>query len=246
MSVSGGTIGERQLSRVSDSSSAESIADAPGQELKFSIQGKPSFELPLSEVANSNIAGKNEVALEFNPPKPPAADSKDLSKRPPDDLVEIRFYVPGPSILPKGSDAGSDAEDEVEEDDEGNEISAAEAMHNKIKEKADIGTVLGKSICIFEDALILTPRYVYLISQIVSADEAEDDTRSTFTTTRYDLLENQQITEFHLLLSIESSSSPNSTIYMFSSCSVSTHPSVKELQDTPSLWLNGQRMRKLT
>ena len=128
--------------------------------MKFSIQGKPSFELPLSQVANSNIAGKSEVALEFNPPKPSAPDSKDLSKRPPDDLVEIRFYVPGSSILPKGSDAGSDAEDEVEEDDEGNEISAAEAMHNKIKEKAKIGTVLGKSICIFEDALILTPRYV--------------------------------------------------------------------------------------
>jgi structure-specific recognition protein 1 len=74
----------------------------------------------------------------------------------------MRFYVPGVSILPKGSDAGSDAEDEVEEDEDGNEISAAEAMHNKIKEKADIGTVVGTSIVIFEDALILTPRYISL------------------------------------------------------------------------------------
>jgi hypothetical protein len=154
--------------------------------------------------------------------------------------------VPGSSILPKGSDAGSDAEDEVEEDDEGNEISAAEAMHNKIKEKAKIGTVVGKSICIFEDALILTPRYVCLRNHTLQADEAEDDTRSTFTTTRYDSLGNQQITEFHSHLFTESSFSPNSMIYMSSSYSVLTHPSVKELQDIRSSWHNGQRMRKLT
>lgn len=133
--------------------------------MKFSVQSKPSFELPLSEIANSNIAGKNEVALEFNPPQPPATDSKDLSKRPPDDLVEMRFYVPGVSIIPKGSDAGSDAEDEVEEDEDGNEISLAEALHNKIKEKADIGKDVGTSIVIFEDALILTPRLVDLLLQ---------------------------------------------------------------------------------
>ena len=145
--------------------------------MKFSIQSKPSFELPLSAIANSNIAGKNEVALEFNPPKPPATDSKDLSKRPPDDLVEMRFYVPGASIVPKGSDAGSDAEDEVEEDEDGNEISAAEAMHNKIKEKADIGTDVGTSIVIFEDALILTPRYVFLFKPRLSLNNVEDDTR---------------------------------------------------------------------
>ena len=145
--------------------------------MKFSIQSKPSFELPLSAIANSNIAGKNEVALEFNPPKPPTTDSKDLSKRPPDDLVEMRFYVPGASIVPKGSDAGSDAEDEVEEDEDGNEISAAEAMHNKIKEKADIGTDVGTSIVIFEDALILTPRYVFLFKPRLSLIHQEDDTR---------------------------------------------------------------------
>jgi hypothetical protein len=154
--------------------------------------------------------------------------------------------VPGSSILPKGSDAGSDAEDEVEEDDEGNEISAAEAMHNKIKEKAKIGTVLGKSICIFEDALILTPRYVHIEMFVGRADEAEDDTRLTFTTTLYDLLGNPQTTEFHSHPFTEFSFSPNSTIYMSSSYSVSTHPSVKELQDIHSSWRNGPRMRKLT
>jgi structure-specific recognition protein 1 len=72
----------------------------------------------------------------------------------------MRFYVPGLSIRSKGSDAGSDADDEVDVDDEGNEISAAEMMHNQIKEKADIGAVVGESIVLFEDVLILTPRCV--------------------------------------------------------------------------------------
>jgi len=85
-----------------------------------------------------------------------------------------------------------------------------------------------------------------MMSYLVLADKIEDDTRSTSTTTRYDLSVNQQITEFHSHPSTESSSSPNSTIYMFSSYSVSTRPSVKELQDTHSWWHNGQRMRKLT
>jgi structure-specific recognition protein 1 len=129
-----------------------------GHDVTFSVQGKPSFEIPLSSIANSNIAGKNEVALEFNPAEPFKQDPKNLSSRPPDELVEMRFYVPGASIRPKGSDAGSDAEDEVDIDEDGKEISAAEMMHNMIKEKADIDAFVGESIVLFEDVLILTPR----------------------------------------------------------------------------------------
>ena len=108
-------------------------------------------------VANSNIAGKNEVALEFSPQPPSNTEAKSASARVPDELVEMRFYVPGKSMKSKGSDAGSD-EEETDLDEAGNEISAAEAMHNIIKEKADIGAVVGDSIVVFEDVLILTPR----------------------------------------------------------------------------------------
>ncbi len=108
-------------------------------------------------VANSNIAGKNEVALEFSPLPPQLTDSRNHTARQPDELVEMRFYVPGKSMKNKGSDAGSD-EEETELDEDGNEISAAEAMHNIIKEKADIGAVVGDSVVVFEDVLILTPR----------------------------------------------------------------------------------------
>ncbi|KAK8844846.1 FACT complex subunit POB3 [Kwoniella newhampshirensis] len=132
-------------------------AQVSGNDVVFQVQGKTSFDVPLSLVGNSNIAGKNEVALEFNPPAPTAHDPKDLGKRPPDELVEMRFYVPGKSMKSKGSDAGSDGE-ETELDEDGNEISAADAFHNLIKEKADIGAVVGDSIVVFEDILVLTPR----------------------------------------------------------------------------------------
>ncbi|WWD22603.1 FACT complex subunit POB3 [Kwoniella shandongensis] len=132
-------------------------AQVSGNDIVFQVQGKTSFDIPLSLVGNSNIAGKNEVALEFNPPTPTVHDPKDLGKRPPDELVEMRFYVPGKSMKSKGSDAGSDGE-ETELDEDGNEISAADAFHNLIKEKADIGAVVGDSIVVFEDILVLTPR----------------------------------------------------------------------------------------
>ena len=128
-----------------------------GGEIVFSVQGKTTFELPLSMVANSNIAGKNEVAVEFNPLPPQLTDTKNPTLRVPDELVEMRFYVPGKSMKSRGSDPGS-GEEETDLDEDGNEISAAEAMHNIIKDKADIGAVIGESIVIFEDILILTPR----------------------------------------------------------------------------------------
>ncbi|KIR58185.1 FACT complex subunit POB3 [Cryptococcus bacillisporus CA1280] len=132
-------------------------AQVKGTDLVFQVQGKTAFDVPLSQVANSNIAGKNEVALEFNPSSDYKFDPKDLNKRPPDEMVEMRFYIPGKSMKMAGSDAGSGGE-ETELDEEGNEVSAADAFHSLIKEKADIGAVVGDSIVVFEDCLILTPR----------------------------------------------------------------------------------------
>ncbi|ODN86799.1 FACT complex subunit POB3 [Cryptococcus wingfieldii CBS 7118] len=132
-------------------------AQVQGNDLAFQVQGKTAFDIPLSQVANSNIAGKNEVALEFNPSSNYSFDAKDLSKRPPDELVEMRFYIPGKSMKKVGSDAGSGGE-ETDLDDEGNEVSAADAFHNLVKDKADIGAVVGETIVVFEDCLILTPR----------------------------------------------------------------------------------------
>lgn len=72
-------------------------------------------------------------------------------------MVEIRFYVPGTHTKAKGSDAGSQKSD----DEDGEEISAAQAFHDTVKEKAEIGQVAGDIILSFEEILVLTPRGRY-------------------------------------------------------------------------------------
>lgn len=67
-------------------------------------------------------------------------------------MAEIRFYVPGTQA--KGSQK-SDGEDE------GEEISAAQAFHNTVKERAEIGQAAGDIILSFEEVLVLTPRGRY-------------------------------------------------------------------------------------
>jgi structure-specific recognition protein 1 len=109
--------------------------------------------LPLNNVANSNIAGRTEVSLEFsNPPLQKKA------KGMPDEMTEIRFHVPGTHTRIRGSDAGSQKSDD---DDDDEETSAAQAFHDAIKEKAEIGQVIGDLVLSFEEVLVLTPRGRY-------------------------------------------------------------------------------------
>lgn len=107
--------------------------------------------MPLQKVANSNIAGRTEVSLEFA-----SSAATRPSKGAGDELMEIRFYVPGTHTKDTGSDAGEDAADvDVEE------TSAAQAFHDAIKEKAELGEVTGDMIINFEEVLVLTPRGRY-------------------------------------------------------------------------------------
>lgn len=127
------------------------VTDFQGQDLAFLVSNKTIFELPLTNVANSNIAGRTEVSLEFATPS-----SKKPSKGALDELVEIRFYVPGTQPKERGSDAGSQ-----HSEDEGEEVSAAQAFHDAVKEKAEIGQVAGDVVLSFEEVLVLTPRGRY-------------------------------------------------------------------------------------
>ncbi|KIY46742.1 SSrecog-domain-containing protein [Fistulina hepatica ATCC 64428] len=125
------------------------VTDFQGAQLAFMVQEKTAFELPLHNVANSNIAGRTEVSLEFG--------SKSDSKIAGEELVELRFYVPGVHTkVQSASDAGSDAEQEEEE-----EVSAAQVFHDMVKEKAELGQVTGDLILSFEEVLIITPRGRY-------------------------------------------------------------------------------------
>jgi structure-specific recognition protein 1 len=113
------------------------------------------------------MAGKNEVALEFS--APPAQSSS--SSKPVDELMEMRFYVPGRSIKQRGSDdedeERSDDEEEGELDEEGNEISAAQSFHDRIKKAARVGDTAGEEIVSFSEVLVVTPRYVFHLPEVV-------------------------------------------------------------------------------
>lgn len=130
-------------------------ADFERDELVFNVAGKPAFEIPYSHVSNSNLVGKTEVAVEFN------LQSADDRQRAGDELVEMRFYVPG--VVSTGGD-----EDQVKEEEDGeptangaDEQSAAQVFYDNLKDKADIGVVAGEAIVSFTDTLFLTPRGRY-------------------------------------------------------------------------------------
>jgi structure-specific recognition protein 1 len=89
---------------------------------------------------------------------PSDSAGKKPSKGQPDEMVEIRFFVPGQSTRVKGSDMGSNVSDA---EDDGEDISAAQAFHDAIKEKAELGHVSGDIILSFEEVLVLTPRGRY-------------------------------------------------------------------------------------
>ncbi|KAG5719278.1 FACT complex subunit POB3 [Termitomyces sp. T112] len=127
--------------------------DFQGNNLAFLLSDKTAFELPLSHVHNSNMAGRNEVSLEFSSL---SSSSKTQTKGMGDEMVEIRFYVPGTQKKLKSS--GSDAEGDDEEEDE---ISAAQVFHDTIKDKAVIGQEPGDLVLSFEEVLVLTPRGRY-------------------------------------------------------------------------------------
>jgi structure-specific recognition protein 1 len=139
-------------------------------DLAFLVQQRVSFEIPLKAISNSNMAGKNEVALDFAPqPSATIAAAGAKPERPADELVEMRFYIPQRQGKKSraGSQAGSDeeegedAEEELEYDSDGNEISQAEMFHKTIMEQAELGEQAGDAIVTFTDVSVVTPRSVH-------------------------------------------------------------------------------------
>lgn len=130
------------------------VDDYAGEDLAFLVSNKTAFEVPMKYVANSNIAGKTEVSLEFAP----STDKKPGKGRGFDELVEMRFYVPG--VVERSA---SDNEDgEKKDDDDEDEQSAAQVFHEAVRDRAEIGQgIMGESIVLFEDVLVITPRGRY-------------------------------------------------------------------------------------
>ncbi|TAQ85789.1 hypothetical protein B7494_g5885 [Chlorociboria aeruginascens] len=134
-------------------------------ELAFNVQNRPAFEIPYSEILNTNLAGKNEVAVEFALPASgddtgtngALGGARAKGKKAgagKDHLVEMRFYIPGVATKKEaleGEDAGSDAEPEEEQN-------AASLFYDTLMDKAEIGEVAGITFATFLDVLHLTPR----------------------------------------------------------------------------------------
>lgn len=134
-------------------------------EIVFNVQNRPAFELPYSEIGNTNLAGRNEVAVELALPvnandtgtNGQLGGARGKGKKAgagKDQLVEMRFYIPGTTTKKEteGDDAGSDGEEE--------EQNAATFFYETLIEKAEIGETAGDTIATFLDVLHLTPRYV--------------------------------------------------------------------------------------
>ncbi|KAF9894974.1 FACT complex subunit [Aspergillus nanangensis] len=136
-------------------------------ELSFSVQNRPAFEVPYSEISNTNLAGKNEVAVEFNltaegMDSQPAGSTKNRGRKAaagPDELVEMRFYIPGTVVKTEEGpkEEGENGEEEGKEE-EVEEQNAANQFYEMLMDKAEIGDVAGDTFATFLDVLHLTPR----------------------------------------------------------------------------------------
>lgn len=144
-------------------------------ELAFNVQNRPAFELPYSEISNTNLAGKNEVAVEFALPSNAddtgtngalggarAKGRKAGAGK--DQLVEMRLYIPG-LVKKEANDGGSAAGSDVDDAEE--EQNAANLFYETLMDKAEIGEVAGDTYATFLDILHLTPRWDPLYTTII-------------------------------------------------------------------------------
>lgn len=99
----------------------------------------------------------------------------------PDELVEMRFYIPGMAVKKekeakeengeedevKQEDGEGEGEGEGEEEEEVEEQNAANLFYETLMDKAEIGDVAGDTFATFLDILHLTPRHVSLTIQFL-------------------------------------------------------------------------------
>ncbi|KAF2867980.1 hypothetical protein BDV95DRAFT_581031 [Massariosphaeria phaeospora] len=135
-------------------------------ELTFNVSNRPAFEVPYTEISNTNLAGKNEVAIDFSMPgegndtgtNGALAGARSNGRKTggaKDQLVEMRFYIPGvASKAEKSKEDGEDASD----GEEGEEQNAANLFYETLIDKAEIGEVAGDTFATFLEVLHLTPR----------------------------------------------------------------------------------------
>lgn len=150
-------------------------------ELAFNVQNRPAFEIPYTEISNTNLAGKNEVAVEFSLP----ANSDETGTNGhlggargkgrkagagKDQLVEMRFYIPGVATKKDTAENGEGS------DADGEEQNAANLFYDTLMDKAEIGEVAGDTYATFLDVLHLTPRSVSRSDAVITTTNGKQGT----------------------------------------------------------------------
>ena len=141
-------------------------------ELSFTVQNRPAFEIPYAEIDNTQLAGKNEVSVEFKVPraKTDTGANDSLGGAFPtgkklggarDQLIEARFYIPGTTAVKKEKmENGDTSEQEDGEQAATEDENAAQVWFDTLVQRAEISEVAGDTFATFHDVLHLTPRYV--------------------------------------------------------------------------------------
>lgn len=189
-------------------------------ELAFNVQNRPAFEIPYSEISNTNLAGKNEVAVEFSLP----ADGSETGTNghlggarsrgrkagaARDQLVEMRFYIPGTATRKEKDDDGEEKSPHGSDVEEEN---AANVFYDTLMDKAEIGEVAGDTFATFLDVLHLTPRSKLsnsekpLLQGRNANNYAEDASMSTCTRAHSDYGGRHTTTRFNMITSKSSCS----------------------------------------
>lgn len=224
-------------------------------ELAFNVQNRPAFEIPYSEISNTNLAGKNEVAVEFNLGGEPDANgvnghkgssTKNRGRKAAagrDELVEMRFYIPGTVVKKEKNDDENDSA----EDEEAEEQNAANLFYDTLIDKAEIGEVAGDTFATFLDVLHLTPRSddPRVLEQTWADCFPEDDSTLTCTRAPFDYEAKRMTTRSNINLSRSSSSSRRMTKPTLSSHSAWTRRCARVKRGTRSLSCNSSWMRRL-
>eukprot|EP00271_Cylindrocystis_brebissonii_P023257 TRINITY_DN9551_c0_g1_i1.p1 TRINITY_DN9551_c0_g1~~TRINITY_DN9551_c0_g1_i1.p1 ORF type:complete len:703 (+),score=221.90 TRINITY_DN9551_c0_g1_i1:239-2347(+) len=110
-------------------------AEIDGNMLSFNVGTKQAFEVAVADVAQMQLAGKNEVMLEMHVDDTTGANEKDS-------LMELSFFVPTTNSMYVGDD----------------DISSAQVLKDKLMQRADVGPTSAESVVDFEGVHILTPR----------------------------------------------------------------------------------------
>ena len=114
-----------------------------------------------------------------------------------DQMVEMRFYIPG-TVAKKEKD--EDGEEKSVDGEEVEEQNAASLFYDTLIDKAEIGEVAGDTYATFLDVLHLTPRWGFCVVVFLAVGlmNAEDDSMSICTKTRSDYAGRHTITKFNM------------------------------------------------